>query len=117
MDYLLVALGAAILGAFFMHLSYRRAAVARREERNAMKSREDMAYAERMRLKAERDAADLENQRLLQEAAHNAGWHEGYRAAQNDKTAVGKADGLMGMIAENLHNGRSVAVGFGVPTK
>lgn len=117
MDYLLVALGAAILGAACMHLSYRRAAFVRRDERAACKAREDTARADRMMAQAERDKAETEIQRLLQEAAHNAGWHEGYRAAQIDMEAKGKNDGIMGMIDRNLRNGRPVAIGLGVSTK
>lgn len=106
MDYLLVALGAALLGALSMHLSYRRAAFARKEERAAG-----------MKIQLERDAAYASVQQLLQDAAHDAGWREGYQAAQDELTAKDTADGIMGMIDTSLRNGRPVAVGFGVTNK
>lgn len=117
MNYLLVALGAAMLGAVCMHLSYKRAAFARRNERAASKAREEKERSDRLMAQAERDKAETEIQRLLQEAAHNAGWHEGYRAAQRDMEDKNETDEIMAKIDDCLINNRPFAIKFGVNTK
>ena len=113
MEQLIIATVFFALGVFCMRLSNNHAEKVRRSERSVNRAREAMDRGELRIMSEKRAAVEAENNRLKQEAAHNAGWHEGYQTAQREFCEKEQSDGIVGLINSSLQEGRSVAVGFG----